>query len=239
MDQGWYDRARAETIRYHDELYRNVPLGTAGSWLRRPHRLLGEAVRLLAARRPVTAHDLGAGVGRHALPLMHELPAGSRLVAVDLLDSALAALRAAAPSDLPVSLETRQCDLADFTFDTPTDLVVAFSAVEHLPDLDGVRALLDRIAAATAPGGVVAIAIFADRYEIGPDRTARPALLESAITAAQARDVLRSAFCGFRVVEADATDSEVTETRDGVDHRLSTTMITFLAQHGSVVRRER
>jgi methylase of polypeptide subunit release factors len=42
--------------------------------------------------RPVHAYDLGAGVGRHALPIVDGLPTGSRVTAVDLIPGALASL---------------------------------------------------------------------------------------------------------------------------------------------------
>ena len=41
---------------------------------------------------PVHAYDLGAGVGRHTLPIVAGLPTGSRVTAVDLIPSALANL---------------------------------------------------------------------------------------------------------------------------------------------------
>src|SRR5664280_905267 len=55
-------RARAETIRYHEALYRSTSLGTRGSWLARPHPLVMDSLGLVT--RPVHAYNLGAGVGR-------------------------------------------------------------------------------------------------------------------------------------------------------------------------------
>src|SRR5664280_2082915 len=55
-------RARAETIRYHETLYRSTSLGTRGSWLAHPHPLVMDSLGLVT--RPVHAYDLGAGVGR-------------------------------------------------------------------------------------------------------------------------------------------------------------------------------
>ena len=88
MDE--FVRARRETIRYHETLYRSTSLGAQGSWLARPHPLVMDSLRLLA--HPVHAYDLGAGVGRHTLPIVAGLPTGSRVTAVDLIPSALANL---------------------------------------------------------------------------------------------------------------------------------------------------
>jgi hypothetical protein len=68
-------RARRETIRYHEMLYRSTSLGARGSWLAHPHPLVMDSLGLVT--RPVHAYDLGAGVGRHTLPLVTGLPSGS------------------------------------------------------------------------------------------------------------------------------------------------------------------
>src|SRR5450759_3443203 len=83
-------RARAETIRYHEALYRSTSLGTRGSWLAHPHPLVMDSLGLVT--HPVHAYDLGAGVGRHTLPIVAGLPTGSRVTAVDIIPSALASL---------------------------------------------------------------------------------------------------------------------------------------------------
>src|ERR1035437_9597890 len=83
-------RARAETIRYHEALYRSTSLGARGSWLAHPHPPVMDSLSLVT--HPVHAYDLGAGVGRHPLPIVAGLPTGSRVTAVDLIPSALASL---------------------------------------------------------------------------------------------------------------------------------------------------
>ena len=79
-------RARAETIRYHETLYRSTSRGTRGSWLAHPHPLVMDSLGLVT--HPVHAYDLGAGVGRHTLPIVAGLPTGSRVTAVDIIPSA-------------------------------------------------------------------------------------------------------------------------------------------------------
>src|SRR5664279_4715827 len=56
-------RARAETIRYHEALYRSTSLGARGSWLAHPHPLVMDSLGLVT--HPVHAYDLEAGVGGH------------------------------------------------------------------------------------------------------------------------------------------------------------------------------
>jgi hypothetical protein len=102
-----FERARRETVRYHEELYAAAALGQAGTWLARPHRLLADALELVRSGRSVVAYDLGAGIGRHTIPLLRQLPDGSEVYAVDLLPSALRSLENAVPPGIRTRLHTR------------------------------------------------------------------------------------------------------------------------------------
>jgi tellurite methyltransferase len=224
-----FERARHETVRYHEALYSTAGLGQAGTWLARPHRLLLDALAHIPPSRPVIAYDLGAGIGRHTIPMMQQLPAGSQVYAVDLLASALQSLRSSIPPGISTVLHSRQADLDDFVFETPADLVLAFSAIEHLPSLEAIRRLLGRVRAVVRPGGVVAIGIVADRLEIDSSGKRRPALLESAISAAAATELLSSAFGAFDVVYRDAHPADVREDRGDERYTLTSTLLTWVA----------
>ena len=224
-----FERARRETVRYHEELYASVTLGQAGTWLAKPHRLLADALELVPSGRPVVAYDLGAGIGRHTIPLLRELPAGSEVFAVDLLPSALHSLENAVPPGIRTHLHTRPADLDGFEFEATADLILAFSAIEHLRDLNAVRALLDRVRAATKPRGVVAIGIAADRAEVDDRGRQRPALLESAISTPEATGLLSSAFSDFDVTYQRLSPAQVREERGEDTYTLTSTLITWLA----------
>lgn len=227
--QGEFERARRETVRYHEALYASAALGQAGTWLAKPHRLMADALELVSCGKPVVAYDLGAGIGRHTIPLLRELPAGSDVFAVDLLPSALRSLENAVPPGIRTRLHTRHADLDSFEFETPADLVLAFSAIEHLPDLEAVRRLLDRVRAAIRPGGVVGIGIIADRFEVDDRGRRRPALLESAMSAADATGLLAGAFSDFDVIYQRSTPAQVREERGEETYTLASTLITWLA----------
>jgi hypothetical protein len=229
VEMSEFERARHETVRYHEELYSSAGLGSPGTWLARPHRLLLDALAHLPSGRPVAAYDLGAGIGRHTIPLMRQLPAGSEVYTVDLLPSALQSLRCSVPPGLSTVLHLRHADLDDFVFESPADLVLAFSAIEHLPGPAAIRGLLGRVNAAVRPGGVVAIGIVADRIEIDSKGNPLPALLESAISAAAATELLSSAFGGFDVVYQKARPADVREERQGESYTLASTLLTWLA----------
>ena len=224
-----FEKARRETIRYHEELYASATLGQAGTWLAKPNRLLADALTLVPSGRPVVAYDLGAGIGRHTIPLLRELPDGSDVFAVDLLPSALHSLENAVPPGIRTHLQTRTADLDGFEFEVPADLILAFSAIEHLRDLKAVRSLLDRIRSATRPGGVVAIGIAADRAEVDDRGRRRPALLESAMSTTEASGLLSDVFSDFDVIYERFSPAQVQEERGEDHYTLTSTVITWLA----------
>jgi trans-aconitate methyltransferase len=228
-EPAWFERARRETVRYHEELYASAALGQAGTWLAKPHRLMADALALIPSGKPVVAYDLGAGIGRHTIPLLRELPDGSVVFAIDLLPSALRKLENAVPPGIRTHLQTRPADLDGFEFEMPADLIFAFSAIEHLRDLKAVRSLLDRVKAATRPGGVVAIGIVADRVEVDDQGRRRPALLESAMSAAQATGLLADEFCDFDVTCQQRGPAQVREDRGEDTYTLTSTLVTWLA----------
>lgn len=224
-----FDIARGETVRYHEALYASASLGQADTWLARPHRIMSDALDLLPEDRPVVAYDLGAGIGRHTIPMLRDLPDGSRVYAVDLLPSALNTLADSVPPDTRTRLISRVADLDAFEFEEPADLVLAFSAIEHLPDLTSIRRLLERVRTALRPGGVVAIGVVADRVEVDRSGTGRPALLESQITTADARALLATTFDGFTLLDDSSRPTEVREQRGADAYTLSSTLTTWIA----------
>lgn len=227
-----FERARRETVRYHEALYASTSLGDAGTWLARPHPLIFEALALVPDDRPVVAYDLGAGVGRHTLPMIEGLPDGSVVHAVDLLASAVRRLEA-----IPASGSTRvlaqQADLADLEFADGADLVFAFSAIEHLPDAAEIRKLFAKIAAAVRPGGVVALGMVADRYEVDQAGDRRPALLESAITVLEVEDLLATSFAGFEVARSGTRPAAVVERRGDEEYTLFSTLVVWIGRRSS------
>ncbi|WP_448630796.1 class I SAM-dependent methyltransferase [Cellulomonas soli] len=235
-DADGFEVGRRETVRYHEELYAGTPLGTEGSWLARPHPLVLRALALAAPRGPMTAYDLGAGVGRHTLPLARGLAAGSHVVAVDLLASAVARLEVVCAEAGVADIVTGAVHDLE-TFDLPpgqAGLVVGFSAIEHVSSHDALRALLGRCARGTRVGGVHAFGLVTDRVERLPDGSTRPARVELALTAQQALDHLDATYADRWVIEHRATRSSSTpETRDGQDYVLASTLVEVIARRGA------
>lgn len=228
-----FAEGRAETLRYHEDLYASTPLGAADSWLLEPDQLVLKAIELSRGANPILAFDLGAGVGRHTIPMAQGLAAGSKVIAVDVIPSAIAHLKtncaAAGVSDMVTPVVR---DLEKFTFDTSmvAGLIVGFSAVEHVSSISAMRALLCRCAAATAPGGLVALGIFADRIEELADGTIRPALVEFELDSTTVHTMLDEAFSSW-IIEYTHTGAEhVPEKREGIPYKLESTLIQFIGR---------
>jgi hypothetical protein len=89
--------------------------------------------------------------------------------------------------------------------------------------------LLDRVRAATKPGGVVAVGIAADRVEVDDHGRRRPALLESAMSTAEATGLLSDVFSDFDVTCQRFSPAQVREERGEDTYTLTSTLVTWLA----------
>lgn len=89
--------------------------------------------------------------------------------------------------------------------------------------------MVDRIRRATNPGGVTALGFVTDRVEVLRDGTSRPALVESAMSAADAASMLLDSFRGFDIASLESGRTEVPEQRGDEHYTLVSTLVTFLA----------
>lgn len=162
------------------------------------------------------------------MPVAVAAPVGSRIVAVDLLPAALDRLMARAQAHgvsdriVPVLADIEQLEL-----EPDVDLLVACSVLEHLSGPKALEVVLDRCARATAPGGIVCLLVLADRREVLPDGTERPALVELDLRADQARAAVAAAFAGWRELELSSSPQRAAETRDGVSYTLVGRMLRW------------
>jgi trans-aconitate 2-methyltransferase len=98
--------------------------------------------------RPREIWDLGCGAGQHAALLKRRHPA-ARVHGLDASAAMLDQARA-----LAADVDWRQGDIAAWAPERPVDLIFANASLQWLPDH---ATLLPRLAAALAPGGVVAV----------------------------------------------------------------------------------
>ncbi|QBX38126.1 methyltransferase domain-containing protein [Brevundimonas sp. S30B] len=114
----------------------------------RDRAVLDLMLRLPPDLSPREIWDLGCGTGQHAAILRRRHPEAS----VHGLDSSIDMLEQARAAD-PL-IDWRQGDIADWTPETPPDLILANASLQWLPDH---QTLLSRLAGSLAPGGVLAV----------------------------------------------------------------------------------
>lgn len=220
---------RDETLRYHREFYSRHALDEPGTWLHKPSKLVLRALEQLP-EGPVTVYDLGAGVGRHTLPIAAAVPEGSRVIGVDLLPLANEKLLQNA-AKAGVVVEAVQADLEEFKLPTETaDLVVGISALEHVSSLQAFEDLLRRVQDGTKPGGLHCLEVFYDRYEIEMTGVVRPALVEFPLTREELDDVIDRLYEGWTRLEEKHGTGTVDESRDGEPYKLKSSNLRLLAR---------
>jgi 2-polyprenyl-3-methyl-5-hydroxy-6-metoxy-1,4-benzoquinol methylase len=171
------DQARAETIRYHESYYSQHSLFDQDSWLKAPDQyLLALAERQAplwrkltgqANSRPLRIADLGAGVGRNAIPLarfLKEQSIPAQIDCLDLLSLSIDKLEQYAEKyGVSNYINGIVQDNDDFQPTTEYDLIIAISTLEHCSSKASLQALLQRLEKALAPQGHLIVEITTDR----------------------------------------------------------------------------
>lgn len=231
---------RVETLRYHAEFYRANELFDDGTWLRKPEPYVLDAARRLPGGRPLAVLDLGAGVGRNTIPVARMLPEGSRLTAVDMLETAVERLQANClcygVADI---VHSETAEIEEFPIEANAyDLVFSVSALEHVISLARMEETLLRIMAGTRVGGLNCFMINTDAREITSDGRVRDALIEFQLGFDQAHDLLNDCYGDWHIIDQSRRAWRVPESRGGEEFTLASTCLQFLARKTSSGRPE-
>lgn len=150
-------RIRAEEKKYHDDCYERHPLFQPGSWLHKPVQTVLTLLPLACDKAEAKVLDLGAGVGRNTIPIaQYVAPRGGKVVAIDLLDSAIEGLnRYALQYDVHETIQSVRSDIEAYHIEEGAfDYIVAVSALEHLSSEECLQDKLAEIARGVKPGGI-------------------------------------------------------------------------------------
>jgi SAM-dependent methyltransferase len=223
---------RRETVRYHEDFYARHELFVEGSWLHKPSPFVLRSLESIEVAGPVVAVDLGAGVGRHTIPVAQRLPAGSYVVGVDLLPSAARLLQANALAHGMAHLVQAVVADLDHVGLAPgsVDWMVSVSALEHAANLEMLERVLRHCQEATRPGGLNCLIIGTDKVEIDHAGRSRPARVEFHLQRADAEALLGRVYAAWDTLVLTTAVFAVDEDRDGEQYTLRTTNIRLLAR---------
>jgi tellurite methyltransferase len=220
---------RDETLRYHQEFYSRHDLDEDGTWLGKPSKFVMRSLRHLPDG-PVTVYDLGAGVGRHALPIAEAVADGSTVIGVDFLPMANEKLLENA-AEAGVEVEAVTADLEEFDLPAEAaDLIFGISALEHVSSLQAFEDLLHRLKVGTKHGGLHCLEIFYDRYEVEMTGVVRPALVEFPLSQDDLVAVIDRVYGDWERLEEKYGEGAVEEARNGEPYKLKSSNLRLLVK---------
>jgi cyclopropane fatty-acyl-phospholipid synthase-like methyltransferase len=149
-------RARAETISYHTQYYTKHKLFESGSWLESPDPKIPGFIEQFKNMDNCRILDLGAGVGRNAIPLAEALPKNARITCVELIEKAASLMstyaqeRGVGEKIIVVNDDFEKVSFPEHTF----DLVLGISTLEHCSNQENLTRLIIDAQKWTKSGGL-------------------------------------------------------------------------------------
>jgi tellurite methyltransferase len=148
-----------DTTIYHHELYSNHELFESGTWLATPDANVLSIGNDLLGLAEMRILDLGAGVGRNAIPLAKLLKDRGVLIdCVDVLNTAIVKLaQYAVKYGVVDSINPVLADVSTYlVLPEQFDFILAESVLEHCTDM---RAIIKRVQQGTKKGGLIVLVL--------------------------------------------------------------------------------
>lgn len=227
-----FDEARQRERGYHVAFYAKHNIGDAGTWLANPAPYVLGSFQYITPGKGLRALDLGAGIGRHAIPLAKHLGDDSTVTCVDILPSALQKLqenaRAAGVQD---NILCVQADIQDYDPDNTFDYVLSVSAIEHLASREKFVECIKSLQGTTNPDGVNCFMIATDHQ--WTDKTTGqdvPPIVEQNLSSTEVEELLKDLYRDWDVKDLSSKCWKVTESVDGRDVICASTCVQFTAK---------
>ncbi|HWI49892.1 MAG TPA: class I SAM-dependent methyltransferase [Rummeliibacillus sp.] len=224
---------RKEEKLYHDHCYDNYKLFEQGSWLYKPVKTVLDLMSYFEEKESVKVLDLGCGVGRNSIPIAQKLKVGSKVVCVDLLDTAVEKLKQYSNEfNVEQIIVFHKEDIADFVIHpNEYDYIVAVSSLEHVGSRDTFEKVLSNMKNGTKPNGVNCIIVNSEVEEVDLETGVKmDALMEVNISTTEMLNTLRRIYFGWEEVLVLPKPLEYQITRQGKPVLLKTTAITFVVR---------
>jgi SAM-dependent methyltransferase len=210
--------AQVESDRFHTDYYQKHDLFQQGTWLEKPNSKVMELGALLSRRERVSALDLGAGVGRNAIPFAKLFAQGAVTIdCVDIIEVAVEKLRAnAAAQGVSGAINPILSNVADFHIRPDSyDAIMAMSVLEHAFSADLFESGISRLQAGTKREGFNCLSITTDLKErdcrTGEDLVP---LIATPISSKECREVLQRRYKDWEITHLSFSPFSETVERD-------------------------
>lgn len=221
---------RQEEKLYHDYCYDNYKLFEQGSWLYKPVKTVLDLIAYFEDKDAVRVLDLGCGVGRNSIPIAQKLKVGSKVVCVDLLDTAVEKLRQYSKEfDVEHTIVSHKGDIADFDIHSKKyDYIVAVSSLEHVDSSGTLDKVLLNMRNGTKTNGLNCIIVNSEVEEFDLETGAKmDVLMEVNLSKEEMLDTLRRIYTGWEEILVLSKPLEYQIIRQGKPVLLKTIAITF------------
>ena len=160
------NKARQETIRYHEDYYGSNKLFEEGSWLEKPDYELDKVIKHLENTDSAKILDLGCGVGRNAIYVARKLKnKKAKIDCFDLLDSAIEQLKEYSNNfDVAENINAKAEDMDSLELKQDYyDGILSISVLEHSQSYDTMINTIYGITNATKNNGINRLTFSTDR----------------------------------------------------------------------------
>ncbi|MBY0358617.1 MAG: class I SAM-dependent methyltransferase [Candidatus Obscuribacterales bacterium] len=227
-------KARQETIKYHEEYYGKHALFEKGCWLEKPDQITLELADRLLSQQEISVLDLGCGVGRNAIPLAKKLSGCQVCVTgVDFLQIAVDKLLSNAETNQVAQIvKGVQSDFESFVIEEKTyDLILAISVLEHSSSYEAILAILDKIIAGTKNGGFNRLEFTTNR-NVKDNKTGETieTYVETPLQSETLISMLKDKYHSWKIEHLELTPYEEVFVRDGREILWRSTQVNLVMQ---------
>ncbi|MBI1267888.1 MAG: methyltransferase domain-containing protein [Cryomorphaceae bacterium] len=227
-------KARTETIKYHEQYYGANELFEQGSWLYQPDYELDKVAELLKGRQNPIILDIGCGVGRNAIALARQLRGDNpRIHGIDLLETAIEKLiDNATKYSVAEFISGEARDMDDLSLEEGLyDCILSISVLEHSRSYAIMINTIQKIMRATKNGGFNRLTFSTDRT-VTSVKTGLPleSLVETPLRIDSIERELQSLYRDWSIEILDRIEYDENLERFGEQVNWKSSDLSFLAQ---------
>ncbi|MCR5754062.1 MAG: class I SAM-dependent methyltransferase [Acetatifactor sp.] len=230
-------RIRQNEAASHTEVYTHEKLYASDTWLKKPIKTVQDIMPSFSGYKELRVLDLGCGVGRNSIYIAESfLGDACTIDCVDILDVAIDILKKnAGEHNVGNSINGFTKPIEEFAIPPAGyDLILAVSALEHIDTKQNFINKLREIAHGIRKNGIVCLVINSEVIEVDAETGAiLEPNFEVNLKSDQIMTYLDGIFEGWTVIKETVVAQKYEIPRDSKTSRLSTKVISFVAQRVS------